>query len=392
MDANLRVLSRVDLISLLDSAMREPALYWNRRGKAGVEHSDTSVIKTFMVEAALTESSSRQPAKDLALNIFKDRGVLSSATLRIYESDDPELLTIEADTGRGDIVGYLDISNPRFWLLHSMSSSHALSGFMGGTFARETELDKAWMPSQLLDRLSGLGPLRGLGLAFDRRVLADVDFDSPDAPVEVLKMQLWGGSARQVLRALQEEETLPNATTLSKIRISVESDGSGTANIEDIKFDGKISARGSSFTTHLALVNHVVDLYSEKIGTIEAEYPLKSDLLNGTHFLRGEPINFLFTRPIVNLLAFCKALFSAREPFRLWGVPQRRAEGYYTVQAIDLHVGSNLRFEITPDFMRVYLPAEACGNTIIRLYTNLQHHYDAMVKAENGNGDNIFEF
>lgn len=30
--------------------------------------------------------------------------------------------------------------------------------------------------------------------------------------------------------------------------------------------------------------------------------------------------------------------------------------------------------------MRIYLPENSCGNTILRLYTNLQHYFDSNVK------------
>jgi hypothetical protein len=42
----------------------------------------------------------------------------------------------------------------------------------------------------------------------------------------------------------------------------------------------------------------------------------------------------------------------------------------------DLHVGQQLRFDIAPDWLRVYLFKGGCGNTVARLASNLQHHFD----------------
>jgi hypothetical protein len=50
-------------------------------------------------------------------------------------------------------------------------------------------------------------------------------------------------------------------------------------------------------------------------------------------------------------------------------------------------VTNRITFEITPEFMRVYLPDGSCGNTIIRLYTNLQHYYDSLVVLAAGGGE-----
>ena len=86
-------------------------------------------------------------------------------------------------------------------------------------------LDSAWLPAQLLQSAGWLGSLRGLGLGFDRRRLQDVDFDAPDAPVEFLKMQLWGNRASEVLDLLRNPVAFPESTTLSKIKVKFWLDG-----------------------------------------------------------------------------------------------------------------------------------------------------------------------
>ena len=43
---------------------------------------------------------------------------------------------------------------------------------------------------------------------------------------------------------------------------------------------------------------------------------------------------------------------------------------------MDLHVGQRLRFDVTNDWLRVYLFEGGCGNTIAGLASNLQHHFD----------------
>jgi hypothetical protein len=57
-----------------------------------------------------------------------------------------------------------------------------------------------------------------------------------------------------------------------------------------------------------------------------------------------------------------------------------------------IFTGNTLTFEASPKFVRLYLPSGACGNTVIRFFTNLQHYYDSLVRAEDGNGRPLFEF
>jgi hypothetical protein len=46
------------------------------------------------------------------------------------------------------------------------------------------------------------------------------------------------------------------------------------------------------------------------------------------------------------------------------------------VGAVDLHVGQRIGIELGHDWMRVYLHAGSCGNTVARLISNLQTRFD----------------
>ena len=49
-----------------------------------------------------------------------------------------------------------------------------------------------------------------------------------------------------------------------------------------------------------------------------------------------------------------------------------------------------MSFELSPEFMRVYLAPGGCGNSLARLYTNLQHHYNSQVEAVDGSEQPAF--
>ena len=60
----------------------------------------------------------------------------------------------------------------------------------------------------------------------------------------------------------------------------------------------------------------------------------------------------------------------------------RRKDMQYSVPAVDLHDGSVINFEITPEAMRIYLSRGSCGNTVMRLLANMQIHYDVRTKCD----------
>jgi hypothetical protein len=241
--------------------------------------------------------------------------------------------------------------------------------------------------------MSALGHFRGLNLDYDRRILPDVDFESEETPVEFLKMQLWGNKAHDVLRVLMDKDAFPHESTLSKVKIKhwLKDTADGGFSIDDIKYDGKITARGTSFRSHIDVIQKIHSAYRELITRVEQKYQLRWREVDGRRSLSGEPINFAFERPISNLMSFCTHLFDAADPFRLWGVPVIIGEEYVRIAAVDLHVGSRLNFEITPEFIRVYLPEGGCGNSVVRVYTNLQHYYDSLIRAQDGDERSIFE-
>ena len=94
--------------------------------------------------------------------------------------------------------------------------------------------------------------------------------------------------------------------------------------------------------------------------------------------MSGAPIVIKFSRPIEDIENFVDSMFSSREPLRFWGVP-RIEDGVAELEAVDLHVGELLRVDIGMNWLRVFLPQGGCGNSIVRLVSNLQHRFDAIL-------------
>lgn len=378
--------SRRELVQLLDDRM---SLSYDQLKDHKELEPKMSLVKTYLVETKLPEEHDG-PAYNYAKKITERMGGGKRPIVRTLETDDSNLVTITS-TYRGEgVTLFADVSNQRYWQVHSVDNSDAVDWLVHRLINSGPELDRAWFPSHLLEYFGSLGSFRGLSLDYDRRVIPDVDLESNNAPVDVLKMHLRGNRATDILAMFRDQGGFASQTTVSRVKVRYASDiHGGYFTLDDIKYDGKMTARGTSFETHLELVSAISDKYSSIISHIERHSAMSVIRNSGSVTFKGEPINIMFPRPIANLGIFCDRVFSCLEPFRLWGVPVQLSPDYYRVSAVDLHVGSEVTFEISPEWMRIYLSASSCGNTVIRIFTNLQHHYDAKIEAVDGDGRTV---
>jgi hypothetical protein len=356
---------------------------------------DTTLVKTYLVEAHRLRGADHEKVLSAVRDGFDD-GVLGRGTKsRVHETEEELFFNVEVHTGRQVAFLFVDASDTRFWIVHSVSKSLTVDPLIRKLVGSTQEFDFAWLPVQLLEKVAAMGSLRGLGLDYDRRPVPDVDFEEPGSPVQFLKMQLWGNRAGDVLRILRQEEALPDATTLSKVKVktwlghSTESPFS----VSDVKYDGKITGRGTSFQSYIALVTSLYHSYAEKVEDCERRFLVSFHSDGRNHLsVSGEPLNIFFKEPIRDLTVFCERVFSGSHPFRIWGVPTKTARGHFRVAGIDLHVGRAVNFELSQEYMRVYLTPNSCGNTVIRLFTNLQHYYHSLVEAKDGSEQPVFQF
>jgi len=357
--------------------------------------ADTSLLKTYMLEAHAAGRSNDDLLRVVA-SAFSQEILGQNARGEVSKSDEEFFYNVEVRWASNSAEFYVDATDTRFWVLHTLSRARAVDNIYKRLLMSDSRLDSAWLPIQILENVSRMGKFRGLGLDFDRSKISDVDFDAPDAPVESLKMQLWGNRARDILKLLSDSDAFPDATTLAKVRIKyyLDKEGNDAAfSLDDVKWDGKITARGTSFDSHISLVNSVYREYRDRVRRLEDVFSLRYGHEHEGRILpslSGSPLNMTFSKPMPNLDKFISSIFSGAEPFRLWGVPVKLGENFYRVNAVDMHVSHRIIFEISPEYMRVYLPDGSCGNTIARLYCNLQHNYDSRVSLKSGEGESIF--
>jgi hypothetical protein len=351
---------------------------------------DTSLVKTFLVEGHSSSDSHDSAALTAIERAFENIEHRFLSKVRITPAEEAGLTTVEAQWKREHVSIFFDHSHPRWWMLHSTSSSNSLGWLLGRIIGIDTRVDNVWIPSGFLEQISKRGSFRGLSLDFDRRGLPDDSFDEAEQPTEMLKMQLWGSKAGEVLQLLRREG-FAQETTLAKIKLKYYLNGDPDLfALDDLKFDGKITARGTSFQSHIAIASQLYDRYRDAVERLERDVALRYRDSDDVDRSKGFAIYLAFSRKIGNVEGFAEALLGAKEPFRLWGIPRRLGKNFFAADAVDLHAGGRIGLELRPNSLGVFLPEGVCGNTIMRLYTNLQHHFDAQVRLTRG-GDDAFE-
>ena len=98
--------------------------------------------------------------------------------------------------------------------------------------------------------------------------------------------------------------------------------------------------------------------------------------------MTGDPIVIDMDWTMPSIEHVVGRIFSAAEPFRLWGVPERVTDKHYRARAVDLHVGSTLTFDITDKHIVIQLRGGTCGNTIVRFLGGLHYHVNSDVGVD----------
>jgi hypothetical protein len=267
---------------------------------------------------------------------------------------------------------WVDRLDQRFWSFHTDMPAHIVRRFLRERVEARRDLDWMWLPSEHLRSLSRHAPARRVRTEFSGQ-----DLLGPGAPGSGLKIQAIGTQADKLLDYLAESEEYRASISLQALQIALEDDG-GTLN-EGLDRMGVFAAYGGTLATHLQFVRTVVSRYAAFVEVLERRAigwdPLDPDE-DGGGLLTGGPVGIHFSQAVPDLARFVDELFSARQPFRLWGEPVIE-EGVAEIDAVDLHIGQRVRMDIGDTWMRVYLERGSCGNTVARLLSNLQHRFDS---------------
>jgi hypothetical protein len=330
----------------------------------------SGTVKTYALEVNGTAGDT-QKAAERAHDIARAAGLEFAATR------DPALLL----TWQGELGMVVDVLDPRFWLVHTTAPAGRVQQLLRSLVGRSTDMDWCWFPGSSIRRMQADGDTKWFKTDFRGDELL------ASQPVEArrLKVQLEGDQAQRLYELLAQTQEYKSSTALTAIAVRLGDGHLGWVD-EAAYYRGRFVARGESFEVHLGFVSKWVQDYAATVRTIETEHRISWSAASdgGAYSFSGGPITVSLGRPIEDLDQFAAALFSCRDPFRLWAVPRSAGRDAIEAEVVDLHVGQQMRMDITREWIRVYLPENACGNTIMRLVSNLQHRYDASVVEPGG--------
>jgi len=289
--------------------------------------------------------------------------------------DDIKILTVWPRGGVDPLQFYVDMDDRRYLLFHTEAPAENANSAME-TLVEDGKhrLDHTWFHSSLMERWVGRlnGGFNGYainhgGLLREKTV--------------TLKMEVSGTEARRLYQSIAELQGNDRLMSHEAIEVSHGSKKTLGGHVEErISNTGYFSIkRGRSIQDHLHIVGDCKDEYSGIVKNVE-KCRMGEATRGGSRTYGGNPIEITYPK-VEKLEPFVDTLFQATRPFRLWGIKVKREDDYYSVPAVDLHEGSPIDFEITPELMRVYTRKGSCGNTILRLLTNLQTHYSASVRC-----------
>ncbi|WP_112264729.1 hypothetical protein [Lentzea terrae] len=301
-------------------------------------------------------------------------------------ADDPRLL-LEDVVGRSNLEAtadaflfkahldsgelWIDQLDRRFWSIHTDMGMKDAHDFLRKEVEGRRELDWIWLPS---DHLRNIWPNTQ-----PQRVVTTFDgsrFSEEDAPTKGLKVQMSGHGATKLLDFIAGNDDFRYSVSFHSSQTPLIDPDLGSI-VEGVNRKGRFAVSGDSFEFHLQVVHSVVRRYKRLVELCESKAISYTthDEIDGGGMLDGGSILIKFSRKITDIPAFLGELFSARIPYRLWGMP-RFLDTHAEVDAVDLHVGQALRMDFGEDWLRVYLNKGSCGNTVARLVCNLQHTFD----------------
>lgn len=363
------VSTRRDLARYLQTQMIASRQVWAPEAE-DLEVSGRTMVKTYLIEAHRDRAA--EP------NVVLDT-VAEKLGLTIDATDDRDLYRVHAKS----LDLWCDTSLGRFWRLHTIALVQEAGRLVDQMVAASPLLDNVWLPPDYLESLAERtkSEMETFSLNHDRRPLHAASVESAD--LDYLSLRLWSSRAGETLQRLRQAQVFPRGMSIRSVRLRAgDSTSDGNFCVAEYFHHGKVTVSGTSFDEHNRLLVHVLRDYRALVERIEDRYGIGiADPQGPLPLLRGEPIVIEMDWALADLEFAVGKMFSSTDPFRLWGVPERIAEGHYRARAVDLHVGETLSFEITPRHVTLLLPKGTCGNTVVRFLGSLHYHVNSEAGA-----------
>jgi len=135
----MKVKNKTDMARYLADAMFSS--YDRYRAEQKLE-PDTGLLKSYFIEAHVN-TENNQPHNEILTFL---RQLTEYIRIQVFESEDETLFNIV----HGKDVYYLDISDPRFWIIHTLALSTRADKLRRDLIRLSPFLDNGWLPAQFL--------------------------------------------------------------------------------------------------------------------------------------------------------------------------------------------------------------------------------------------------
>lgn len=374
---------------MIDREFMERDLAEHLAGREGTDllpRSKQARLKTHVLEAhgATTAGEAREALEAAVGSDSAELCGTNDATLFLLT------VSIIGEEGHEDAGFWVDTANPRFWLLHSKTKAKPTTHALRGLIAHNPRLDVAWLPRHQLRSVQHSYNPFGFRLGFDERLFyKGRDVAELQEPTHKLAVEHAGVGAEGMYALLEGNELTRRAMAVAEVAFWER--GEVGTQIMRLGRDGRLQSQGPSLDSHLGAAHRLLTGYERFIRGLEKLFALRvSEGDNGDVVIEGRPLSVEATKPEgFEFEQLVQRLLSGVEPFRLLGSIDWRQEDLAWVEAVDLHTGTPVRLDLTPDWVRMYLGAGLCGNTLARFVTNLQRSYNADLQFLNASADEL---
>jgi hypothetical protein len=366
-------MDRKEMALLLEDHLRNVNVDFDKEEKESAVPKGRGPLKTYILEAHTKTGATigTAGAPEVLFEAAERFG------LKVKDTNDKSLF----EAYKGDAGFFFDVLDSRFWIAHTMSNIDVAEPLLSEMVDESPHLDYAWPPSNLMRSIQKNGRPLGFAVDFDETTfLSSAHPDLATESNEVVKIRLGGTGSDRWLHQLENFD--PTVLAFSMVKFSREDHPTHSRIVQELNERGRLKAAGNSITLHLQVVSLFLHEYKSLILGIERVARIRPSLDNNGKTLIGDPLVFSFPTPLADFETFVKQLVSCREPLRTWGIVEEIGHDRVHVEGVDLHTGSRLRFDVTPNFLRVYLGPTACGNTVARLLRNLQAHVNSTIRIQ----------
>ena len=349
--------SRKDMLSIFDDRMQNN--YSELADKNRLNPGE-NMLKTAIIES----------------NISPDDILPHTSVQESYQIED-DLHMFEWVTSSGsDGWLFLDSHDNRFWILYSLGDSRFFGDATSELISEEgAGLDRLWIPKSQVEKIGEMGEYESVRTSYSTDNVFPEELIQESHQFSDLSIDGSGRNSKRLYNLLKSVEDIDNYLALSRIQIRREIGGRFVR--ERITNEGMLTTRGGTeIRLHTSTVEQIKDEYADLLQLIETNHIIGATAEEHGARAQGAPVVIKFSHEIPDLELFISNIVDAKNPFRLWGHIRQTSESGFKVDGVDMHNGDKIAIEASSSWLRLYLYDGACGNTALRLFTNIQQHYD----------------